>query len=72
MIRTMVKFCLHYSQTSMENSNEIILKVSATASASKSTKYVSCSKARGMAEIQIREHARKEMSKIEKHVAKML
>jgi len=32
--------------------------------------YVSCCKARGMAEK--REHARKEMSKIEKHVAKML
>jgi hypothetical protein len=56
----------------MENAHEIMVKVSATASASKSTMYVSCSKARGMAEIQIREHARKEMSKIEKHVAKML
>jgi len=56
----------------MENSNEIILKVSATASDSKCTMYVSCRKARGMAAIQIREHARKEMSKIEKHVAKML
>ncbi len=68
----MVKFCLHYSQTSMKNADEIKLKVSATASYSKSTMNVSCSQARGMGAIQIREPARKEMSKIEKQVAKML
>ena len=56
----------------MKNADEIKLKVSATASYSKSTMNVSCSKARGMVAIQIREHARKEMSKIEKQVAKML
>jgi preprotein translocase subunit SecB len=49
----------------MENADEVILKVSATASDSKSTMYVSCSKAGGMAAIKIREHARREMSKIE-------
>ncbi len=72
MIRTVVKFCLHYSHKSLENADEIISNVSAAAPDSKSTMYVPWSKARDTAAIQISEHARKEMGKIENHVAKML
>jgi len=72
MIRTVVKFCLHYSQKSMENADEIISKVSAAAPDSNSIIYVPWSKARNTAAILISEHAMKEIDKIEKHVAKML
>ncbi len=70
MIWTVVKFCLHYSHKSLENADEIIFNVSAAAHDSKSTKYIR-RKARDTAAIQTREHAMKEMGKIEKHVAKM-